>query len=282
MTTTRQQDCQAFGSKAVRSTTMFLRFLFVFHLSDSIAHTRGSLIKRHQTCDLWPHEQSCQNNLMATLSAHWSQRRMSRTDSKRCVLNGSRSCETNYENTEIIIDDVFGNVISKISEFVHKNTDLRLFCGNKTAHYNAAKFCGMFFAAVSEIFNMTKVANRERKTVMDNVFGNLVNQFMMATERYMNSPFWLQSGTGVHANATNKQQGWSNAAALFYQRHMRSCATSAWGSTRHSESSSSQSVGGDLPWLKAVMTACKALLVKMWVCSLFLCVVDQIRLPLIV
>ena len=126
---------------------------------------------------------------------------------------------------------------------------------------------------MSEILNMTKVANRERKTVMDNVFGNPVDQFMMATEHYMNSPCWLKSGTRVHANAATKQQGWSNAAALFYQRHMRSCATSAWGSTKHSESSSLQTVGDDLPWLKAAVTACKALLAKMWVCTLFLCIV---------
>ena len=80
---------------------------------------------------------------------------------------------------------------------------------------------------MSQLVNLTKVADMEREAVMDNVFGNPVDQFMMATGHYMNSPCWLKSGTRVHANAATKQQGLSNAAALFYQRHMRSCATSA-------------------------------------------------------
>ena len=112
MTTTTQQDCQAFGSKAIRSTTMFLRFLLVCHVSDSIAPTSGSLITRNDMCDLSPRKQPCGDIPIATLFANWSQQ-LSRTQRKRCVLNNRRSCATNAANAEIIIDDMFESVISK-------------------------------------------------------------------------------------------------------------------------------------------------------------------------
>ena len=113
---------------------MFLQILFVYHVSGSIAHTSGSLITRNDMCDLWPREQPCGNNPMAILSANMSQQ-VSRTQSKRCVLDNSRSCATISANTEIMIDDVFENVISKIAEFMHTDADLLLFFDNNTKQH---------------------------------------------------------------------------------------------------------------------------------------------------
>ena len=249
---------------------MFLRILIFSHLSDSIADTSGSLITRSGTCHICTHKRSCENDSVARLFANGSQQ-VSRTERKRCVWNNSRSCATSFANTELIIDDVFEKVISEIAEFVHKDADLRSFCSDNATHSNDLN--GMLFAIVCKTLNMNKTADMEGKTEIDNVFGNPVNQFMMATKKYMNSFCELRSKTRVHEKRKNKQQNWSNAAALFYQKHMRSCATSAWGSTQHNESSSSQAVGDDLPWLKTAMTACRAFLAKMWACALLLCVV---------
>ena len=209
---------------------MFLRILFVYHVSGSIAHTSGSLITRNDMCGLWPREQPCGNNLMAMLSVNTSQQ-FSRTQGKCCVLGNSRSCATIIANTEITIDDVLEHVISKFAEFMHTEPDLLLLCDNNARHIIDSNKKEMLLAAVCKVFNMTKVADVKWKTVVDDAFGNPAQPFTMATKLYMSTSCWLKSGTQTHVKETNMQQNSSSPAALFYQKHMRSCATSPWGST---------------------------------------------------